>query len=146
MFLSAVTNSSKPAASAALSKSPLLSLSHPRSTASTITWPFSAYRKGAGVLWSNRMSIYRRCRRGLRGVSIETSRRKFKHGYNLFPVQVEPLHDLVNGGPGFEVFKHNRNRHPGILKHPCAAHLAGNALHGGTLGPIKSCHILCLLS
>jgi hypothetical protein len=33
---------------------------------------------------------------------------------------VEPVHNLVKGGPGFEVFKDNRNRHPGILKHPRA--------------------------
>ena len=95
--------------------------------------PFQCVSQRGRVLWSNRMSIYRRFRRGLRREWIETSRRKFKHGYNLFPVQVELFHDLVNRGPGFEVFKHNRNRHPGILKHPCAAHLAGDAFDGWKL-------------
>jgi len=41
-ILSAVMNTSKPAASAASSKAPFPSASHPRSTASTTTWFLSA--------------------------------------------------------------------------------------------------------
>ena len=38
------------------------------------------------------------------------------------------------------------NRRPGAFENPCAAPLAGDALHGGALGPIESCHILTLPS
>jgi hypothetical protein len=59
-------------------------------------------RRVHGVLWSNRMSIYRRCRCVLRRREwIETSRREFKHGHNLFLRQVKPLHDFIDRGSGF---------------------------------------------
>ena len=64
---------------------------------------------------------------------IETSRGKFKYSHNLFPRQVEPLHDFVDGGSGFEIFKHNGNRHTGVPENPGTADLAGDALYGGAL-------------
>src|SRR5579863_10013991 len=133
MFLSGVTKSSKPAASAAFSNSPFISLSHPASFAFVTAWPSKNAMSGAGVPWSKSMRIDRPgwLVRG-RG-RIQTSRREFQHRYHLFPRDVEPLHDFVNGGSGFQVFKHNRNRHTGIPKQPGSAHLAGDALHGGTL-------------
>jgi probable DNA repair protein len=42
--------------------------------------------------------------------------RKLKNCHNLFPLQVEPLRDLIDSRPGLEVFKHNRNGHPHVLK------------------------------
>jgi hypothetical protein len=59
---------------------------------------------------------------------------------------MEPLHDLVNGGAGFQIFEHNRNRHTGIPKHPRAAHFAGDTLHGGALGPVEHCCCHALFS
>src|SRR5271157_1961646 len=73
---------------------------------------------------------------------IETAGRKLQHRDDLFPCDVEPFHDLVDGSPGFKVLENGGNRHTGVLKHPCTAYLAGDALHGGILGPIESCHVL----
>ena len=64
---------------------------------------------------------------------VETSRGKFKHGDNLLSLHVKPLRDFVDGGPGFEIFKHNGNRHARILENPRAADLAGDALHSWAL-------------
>src|ERR1019366_7042749 len=49
---------------------------------------------------------------------IETAGRKLQHGDDLFPGDVEPLRDLVDGSPGFKVLENARNWHTGILKHP----------------------------
>src|ERR1039457_1202690 len=67
--------------------------------------------------------------------------RKFEYRHHLFPRHVEPLHDFLYGCTGFEVLEHSRNRHTGVLKHPCTAALAGDALHSGTLRPIETRHI-----
>lgn len=39
------------------------------------------------------------------GRGIETSGREFEYGYDLFPRHVEPLHDLLDTRPGFEIFE-----------------------------------------
>src|SRR5271157_2257346 len=91
------------------------------------------------------MRIDRRHRTAFRSEQIrriETAGRKLQHRDDLFPCDVEPFHDLVDGSPGFKVLENGGNRHAGVLKHPCTAYLAGDALHGGTLGPVESCHVL----
>src|ERR1035437_4843635 len=106
MFLSVVSKTSKPAASAAAISSPLRSRSHPRSTASTTTCPLSAYRRGAGVPLSKSMSID--CwGGGLRRWHVKASRRKFDHGKHLFVGQMKPLHDLADRGSDFQIVKDN---------------------------------------
>src|ERR1039458_10553086 len=106
MFLSVVSKRSKPSDSAAAISSPLTSRSHPRSIASTTTWPLSAYRSGAGVPLSKSMSIGhwggRLCRK-----RIKASRRKFNHCNHLFVGQLEPLHDLADRGTHLQNVKDN---------------------------------------
>src|SRR5271157_1212319 len=106
MFLSVVSKSSKPDASAAAISSPLSSRSHPRSMASTTTWPLSAYRSGAGVPLSKSMSIDR-WGGGLYLWRVKASRRKFDHGHHLFLGQMKPLHNLVDRGSHFQIVKDN---------------------------------------
>src|ERR1017187_7820329 len=106
MFLSVVSSSSKPAASAAAISSPLRSRSHPRSMASTTTWPLSAYRSGAGVPLSKSMSIGHGDG-GLHRKRIKASRRKFNHRNHLFAGQMKPLHDLADRGSHFQIVEDN---------------------------------------
>src|ERR1039457_2676131 len=132
MFLSVVSKTSKPAASAAASSSPLVSRSHPRSIASTTMWPLRASRSGAGVPLSKSMSIgHGGGRRD--GRRVKAPRRKFDHGYNLFTRQMEPLHNLVDRGAHFKIVKDDGNRGPRVPEDPGTAALAGDALHGGAL-------------
>lgn len=46
-------------------------------------------------------------------------------------------HDVRNAGARLEVLEDGRNGHTSALKDPCTAHFAGNALHRGTLRPVK---------
>src|ERR1039458_3336571 len=118
MFLSVVIKTSNPASSAAFSNSPFTSRSQPASLAFVTVWPVRNGISGAGVPWSNRMRIdgyLTVCRSG-RIRWVKTTGRKLQHGNNLFPRHVEPLHDFVDGGPGFEIFEYSGNRHPGIFK------------------------------
>src|ERR1035438_3956559 len=105
MFLSGVTNSSKPVASAAFSNSPLTSLSHPACLAFVTAWPSRNGISGAGVPWSKSIRIDHLGRVLHTRWRVQTSRREFQHCHHLFPRHVEPLHDFVNRGSGFEVFK-----------------------------------------
>src|SRR5580658_2657664 len=94
------------------------------------------------------MSIQRRrggLRRGGR-CSVRAASGKFKHRDDLLTGQMKPFRNLVNGGARFQIFKDYGHGHTGILEYPCAADLARNTLHGGALGPIKSCHMPALLS
>jgi hypothetical protein len=72
-------------------------------------------------------------------------RRKLEDGLDLFASYAEFFHKLFNGHV-LNVFKDCRNGRPGSAEHPGATALAWNAFDGGTLGPIKSCHILTLNS
>src|ERR1700675_1801406 len=132
MFLSVVSNTSKPSASAAAISSPLTSRSHPRSIASTTMWPLRACRSGAGVPLSKSMSIGHLGRRRDRR-RVQAPRREFDHRYNLFTRQMEPLHNLVDRRSHFQVVKDNGNRRPRVPEYPGATALAGDALHGGAL-------------
>jgi hypothetical protein len=70
--------------------------------------------------------------------SIKTASGELNHTLNLLPVEpVVPPHNFVNTGPGFEVFKDRRDRHPSSLQYLRDANLSGNAFHGGALGPIE---------
>src|ERR1700675_347671 len=118
MFLSAVRSTSKPARSASASKSPLASVSHPRSWAFVTVWPGRNLATPLGVTWSKRMSIHR----GLcSGGRIKAACGKFKYRVDLFPRDVELLDYFLYGRSSFEVFEHSGHGHPGIAKHPCAA-------------------------
>ena len=64
---------------------------------------------------------------------VEASSGEFKNGLNLFPLQMEPSHDFLDGGARFEVFKNDGNRQSRGLEHQRATNLARNAFHGGTL-------------
>ncbi len=64
---------------------------------------------------------------------VKTAGGKVEHGDNLFPRHAKPLHDFFDTRAGFEVLENGGNRHTGVLKHPRATALAGDALHGGTL-------------
>src|ERR1035437_4199628 len=122
MFLSAVRSTSKPARSASANKSPLVSLSHPRSLAFVTVWPGRNRAMPRGVTWSKRMRIHGGVCSGdgERG-RIKAAGGKFKYRINLFPRDVELLDDFLYGGSGFKVFEHGGDGHPGIAKHPCAA-------------------------
>jgi hypothetical protein len=66
-------------------------------------------------------------------------RREFQNSLNLLPRHAEFFHQLVNAHI-LKVLEHRGHGHPGAFKHPCAAALTGDALHGRALGPIESCH------
>jgi hypothetical protein len=56
-----------------------------------------------------------------------------QYSVDLFAGNGEFLHDFFHSQASFQILEHRGNRHPGILKHPCAADLAGDALHGRAL-------------
>src|SRR5271165_7451733 len=143
MLLSAVRSTSKPALSASTNRSPLVSVSHPRSLAFVTVWPERNRAMPLGVTWSKRMSIHREiC--GRSRDRIKAAGGKFKYRVDLFPRDVELLDDFFYGGSGLEVFEHGGHRHPGIAKHPCTAQPPRHAFNGGTLGPVENCHVLIL--
>src|ERR1700691_2301069 len=132
---SVVSKRSTDADSAAFNKAPLLSLSQPLALAVTTVWPRSALARPRGVPWqktgSKRMSIdgggvLRRRR------YVEALRHKIEHGGNLLPRHVELFHHFFDGQI-LKVLDHCSNGQPRILKHPRAANLARDALHGGAL-------------
>src|ERR1700733_5251308 len=124
MFLSVVSRSSKPAASATDNRSPLARLSHPRSIASTTVWPWREYFSGTGTPLSKRMSI-NRARAVLRPRRrVKAPRRKFKHDLYLFAGYVKPVHNFLDRGSRFQDLKHGRNGHAGISEYPFAAAFA----------------------
>src|ERR1700730_6955463 len=145
MFLSAVRSTSKPARSASASKSPLVSVSHPRSLALVTVWAGRNGAMPAGVTWSKRMSIHAGTG-SWGGDRVKAAGGKFKHRADLFPRDVELLDDLLDGGSCFDLFEHGGQGSPRVPKHPCAAESPRNAFDGGALGPIQSCHVLTLLS
>src|SRR6266851_740411 len=117
MFLSAVRRTSNPARSAPASKSPLVSVSHPRSLALVTVWPRRNWAMPLGVTWSKRMSIDGGICSG-DADRIKAAGGKFQYGVDLFPRDVELLDDFLYAGSGFEVFEYGGNRHPGIAEHP----------------------------
>jgi hypothetical protein len=61
-----------------------------------------------------------------------------QHGLSLLARHAELFHQLVNAYV-LEILEDCRNRRPSTSKYPSAAALAGNALHGGALRPVKRC-------
>src|SRR5271156_496558 len=130
MFWSAVTRTSKPACSAWASRSPLVSVSHPRSLAFVMVWPGRKRATPRGVTWSKRTSIrWRLWHRG--GHRIKTARGKFQHRVDLFSREVELFDDFLDGSSGLEILEHRRDGHASITKYPCAVEPAGNTFHCG---------------
>src|SRR5450631_4415121 len=106
MFLSAVRSTSNPTRSAAASKSPVVSVSHPRSLAFVTVWPGRKRAMPRGVTWSKRMSFHWGVCSGDRGRDrIETAGGKFKYRVNLFPRDVELVDNFLDAGSGFKVFE-----------------------------------------
>src|SRR5271170_3971288 len=97
---------SNSAASAALSSSPLESLSHPRSIASVTSWPESGPAMPLGVPWSKRMRISRRRCANSHRRSVEAAGGKFEHGLNLLPRYVKLLDDFLYARTRLKVFKY----------------------------------------
>src|ERR1700674_3083663 len=143
MFLSAVRSTSKPARSASASKSPLVSVSHPRSLALVTVWAGRNRAMPAGVTWSKRMSVHAGTGSG-GGDWVKAAGGKFKNRADLFPREAERLYDVIDGGSGLEVFEHGGHGHPRVAEHPCAAEPPRHAFDGGASGPIQSCHLLVL--
>jgi len=67
-----------------------------------------------------------------------------QNGVDLLSSDGKLFHDFFDRQASFQILEHRGNRHPGILKNPRAADLAGNAFYGRTLGPIESCHGITL--
>src|SRR5229473_4000616 len=105
MFLSAVRSTSKPARSASASKSPLVSVSHPRSLAFLTVWFERNRGMPLGVTWSKRMSIDGGICTG-DADRIKAAGGKFQYRVDLFPRDVELLDDFLYAGSGFEVFEY----------------------------------------
>src|SRR5437867_1059917 len=140
IFLSVVSSTWKPAASAAFSKSRLESLSQPRSRASTTVCPTSAGAMPLGVPWSKRTSIVGRGRRDLNRWRIQAASCKFEHSPDLFRRHMELLNDFLDAGARFEILEDRRHGHPCTSKNPCTAAPARHAFHYRTLRPVKCCH------
>src|SRR5580698_6825930 len=67
---------------------------------------------------------------------------KVQDGPYFLRRDVENLRDLVDRHTGLKIFEHRLNRHPRSTEYPRAAYLAGDALHGGALRPIETCHLV----
>src|ERR1035441_5270350 len=105
MFLSAVTNTSKPARSASANKSPLVRVSHPRSLALVTVWPVRNRAMPRGVTWSKRMSIRPRGFCSRQGGRSKTASGKFQHRIDLFARHVELLDNFVYRRAGLDILK-----------------------------------------
>src|ERR1700734_28746 len=128
---------SNPARSASVSKSPLESVSHPRSLALTTVWSIRYGTSGAATLWSKRMSISGRRAYWLRGNRCcKTASGELQNLDHLLFGDVEPLCDLIYGRASFQVFEHGGYGKAGIAKHPRSAQSSRYTFNGGALGPI----------
>src|SRR5579862_4433202 len=142
MFLSVVSSKSNPASSATVSKSPFLNLSQPCWAAVRTVWLERRTDRNRRCLIEKNPHLLRNLRR-VSGWLIETAGGEFDHRLHLFPVQpIEPFHNVVDIGPGFQIFEDSGHRHPGTLQNPCPAHFARDAFDGGTLRPIESAMFL----
>src|ERR687894_541536 len=131
IFLSPVTNTPKPAASAASSSSPLVRLSQPISAVVRTSWPASARRRGLGTLWSSRM----------RGTPPQSPRLSLPGGVvddrpHLLLRRVEHLGDLRRGYAAVRVFQDGVGRQPRALQQRRPAHLPRHRLHQLAPAPV----------
>jgi hypothetical protein len=82
-----------------------------------------------GVPWSKRMSTGD-------GIRSKALSHELEHGRHLLARYVELLDDLIDAEI-LEVLDDRGHRQAGTLEYPGAAHLARDALDGGTLGLVK---------
>ena len=92
--------------------------------------PDNARANPFGVPWSKRMST------GGNGVGAQALSHELEHGRHLLARHVELLDDLVDAEI-LEVLDDRGDGQTRALEHPGAAHLAGDALDGRALGPVK---------
>ena len=111
----------------------VLSVSQPFDCAVETVCPDNARASPFGVPWSKRMST------GVDVGSAQALSDELKDSGYLFARHVELLDDLVDAEI-LEVLDDRGHGQAGALEHPGAAHLAGDALDRGTLGPIERCH------
>jgi hypothetical protein len=64
---------------------------------------------------------------------IQTSRREFEYGFDLFARDRKLLHKFFDGHAIFQILKDNGNGHARPLENPRAAYLTGNTLNGRAL-------------
>jgi hypothetical protein len=63
-----------------------------------------------------------------RGSLVKPAGSKFDNGLDLVAIQtLKPLHNVVDVGACFQIFKNDGDRHAGSAKYPGSAHLAWNA-------------------
>src|SRR6266403_5049073 len=126
MFLPVVSKRSNPASSAAVSRSPFVSLSQPCCAAVRSV----EFEIRAG--WNRRSLIENDPHlRHVCGRLIETADGELDNRLDLFAIEpVEPFHDVVYIGPSFQIFEDGGYWHPRTLQNPCAAHLAGDTFAG----------------
>jgi len=65
--------------------------------------------------------------------SLEAARGKIEDCCDLFPCQVEPLHDLLNGGTCFEILEDDGGGHASAAEDPGAAYFSRDAFNRGAL-------------
>ena len=126
------------AAISAKIESPFFNVAQPRTRASITVWPLRAGATPRHVIikQNQHSSVLGRC--------IETVGGEIEDGYDLFPRNWVLFDDFIYGYAVVKILENESNRRPRIPKRPTTAHLAGNAFHGGALGPIETCHVLTL--
>ena len=129
MRRSVVSNKSKPACSAALNNSPLVSVPQPRDCAVWTVCPTSVHASPFGVPWSNRTSTGG-------DFGAQTLSHELEDSLHLFVRHVELLDDLVDAEI-LEVLDDGGDREPRPLEHQGTAYPARDALDGRALGPVK---------
>jgi hypothetical protein len=72
-------------------------------------------------------------------LSIETANGKLNDCLDLLTIEpVVPLHEVVDTGARFKVFKDGRYRHPCAFQDPCAADFARDTLRQSTVTNLES--------
>src|SRR5260370_42280507 len=69
---------------------------------------------------------------------IQTTSGKFDNGLNLVAIQpFEPIHNVIDVGDRFQIFKDDGDRHAGSAKYPGSAYLSRDAFDCGALRTIN---------
>jgi hypothetical protein len=125
MLLSDVTRTSKPASSAAVSKSPFFKVAQPRSCNGVADVRMGKAARGV---------VVEQYQHGLEARSfVETMGGEVEYGFDLFARNGILLDDFINGHAVLKVLENELNRRPRVSERPGAAHLARDAFHGGAL-------------
>jgi len=72
--------------------------------------------------------------------SLKAARSKIQDRCDLFPRQVEPLHNLFNGGSRFEILEDDGDGHARAAEDPGTTYLSRDAFDRRTLRPIQRGH------